>query len=166
MNLADTIVKILETRQSVDGFKVISLGCGKSGAETSPKWAHLTGVDIYPYPDAPVNQFIQHDIRKVREIIANKSFDLVLCLDIIEHLERDEGFNLIKDAEAIATKVVVFYTPLKWDKNIVDKSSWAYGNPYNLHKSLWGKEDFVGYECYEVFPDMENPVGFLAVKWL
>ena len=136
MNLADTIVKILEARESVDGFRVIALGCGKSGAEVSPKWAHLTGVDIYPYPDAPVNEFIAHDIRRIREIIGGKSFDLVLCLDIIEHLERDEGFRLIADAEAIAKKVVVFYTPSKWDKNIVDESSWAWGNPYNVHKSL------------------------------
>lgn len=164
--LADAIVQVLEKRESVDGFKVIALGCGASGAEKSPKFSHLTGVDIYPYFDAPVDKFIQHDVKKIREIIPDKSYDLVFCLDIIEHLTRREGKKLIKDAEAIATKAIVFYTPLRWDKNCVsDKTFWAYGNPHNVHKSLWGPEDFKGYEILKPFPQ-DVSLGFLAVKWL
>ena len=108
MNFSSLIVDILEKKEPVDGWTVISLGCGMGFAEVSPKWKHLTGVDIFDYRGASVDKFIQHDIRKIKKIVSGKSFDLVLCLDIIEHLKRKDGLKLIKDAEAISKKAVVF----------------------------------------------------------
>ena len=170
MNLANIIVFLLEEKEKIDGWKVLALGCGIGLAEANPKWGHLTGVDIWDYHKASVDEFIQHDVRTVKDIIPNKSYDLVLCLDIIEHLERMEGLKLIKDAEAIAKEVVVFYTPHEWDENsdaVTDKTAWSYGNPHLYHRSLWTTGDFEGYTICDVcFPPETKAAGFLAVKWL
>lgn len=168
MNLTDTIVPILEAHKTVDNFEVISLGCGIGVSEINDKWKSLTGVDIYPYhKESKVDHFIQYDVRKIKEIIKDKSFDLVLCLDVIEHLTRDEGFKLIKDAEAIAKQVVVFYTPIRWDDNRKNMEEINDGNEALIHKSLWKPFDFPGWTSIVTWLNQEElPSGFVVVKWL
>jgi len=86
-----------------------------------------------------------YDIRKINELFYEKSFDVVTAFDAIEHLEKEEGFKLIKDAEKIARKKVIFLTPEKWDYNkkaVENESYWSFGNLSNLHKSLWTEKDF------------------------
>ena len=92
-----------------------------------------------------------YDIRKIGGIFQENSFDVVTAFDAIEHLEKEEGFKLIKDAERIARKKVIFFTPKKWDDNkrsVEDKKFWSYGNTANYHKSLWKEKDFtdLGYK--------------------
>ena len=41
-----------------------------------------------------------------------KSFDIVLCLETIEHLEKEDGIKLLSDFEEIARRQVVLSTPV------------------------------------------------------
>ena len=41
----------------------------------------------------------------------NKNFDIVLLIDVIEHLEKDKAIILLKEAEWIAKEKVIIYTP-------------------------------------------------------
>ena len=155
-------------------LRVLSLGCGILETEKHVPFKHMVGVDIYKaYLDSMKDKEnvipICHDIRTIKNLFLNNSFDVVLCLDVIEHLEEFEGINLIEDAEDLATKMVIFYTPLKFDtneKNVSNKNLWSYGNKYNLHKSLWTPKTFTsrGYEVREDYPSKTNPEGFIAIK--
>ena len=157
--------------------KVISLGCGIGITESNFKCDSIDGVDIFDYRlnhflknwNAVKGNFTIGDIRKIDKIVKEKSYDVVLNLDVIEHLEKEEGWKLIKDAESIATKAVVFYTPIKWDTNekaTTDKTLWNYGNNYNLHKSLWTVREFMdkGYEVFLEYPNWTSPEGLIAIK--
>jgi len=147
--------------------KVLSLGCGIGITEVDFTPEQITGVDIYDYSDKFNGTFIQHDVRNVREIIEEDSFDVVFCVDIIEHLEKDEGFKLIKDSEEIARLLVVFYTPIKFFDNKQKPSDWGFGNDALDHKSLWDVKDFhdKGYTTAKPFP-MNDSEGFMAAKQL
>ena len=41
-----------------------------------------------------------------------KSFDIVLCLEIIEHMPKEDGFKLLSDLERIARRQVILSTPV------------------------------------------------------
>ncbi len=41
-----------------------------------------------------------------------KSFDIVLCLETIEHMEKEEGFKLLSSLEEIAQKQIILSAPV------------------------------------------------------
>jgi hypothetical protein len=61
----------------------------------------------------------------------------VLCAEIIEHLEKSDGFALLDKAENWARKKVIITTP-----NGYVKQEGYDNNPLQMHKSGWSVEDF------------------------
>ena len=62
----------------------------------------------------------------------DKCFDAVLLLEIIEHLEFNEGKRAIEEAERVARTEVIISTPVAFTKQE------AYsGNPHQEHRSFW-----------------------------
>lgn len=82
------------------------------------------------------------------EAMPDGCFDAVLALDIIEHLPKDEGFELIAEAERVASKFVLFFTPLGFvSQHCEGTDSWGlHGCEWQEHRSGWMPEDFPGYE--------------------
>ncbi len=136
---------------------VLDLGCGNGNPFIGADIPLLVGVDIWKnkFNMPEYDEIYFHDIRKINQLFPEKSFDVVTAIDTIEHLEKEEGYKLIRDAEKIAKKKVIFFTPKKWDKNkeaVVNKKYWSYGNPNNYHKSHWKEEDFTS-RGYEIIPN-------------
>ncbi|MCX8175877.1 MAG: class I SAM-dependent methyltransferase [Candidatus Bathyarchaeota archaeon] len=65
-----------------------------------------------------------------------KSFDAVLCLEIIEHLAKKDGVKLLKTVEKIAKKQVVVTTPTGFQHQ-----GECHGNPYQTHRSGYSYEE-------------------------
>jgi len=118
---------------------VLDLGCGimqatldivPSYPKTILKCKKLFGVDIHqPYLDY-LNDYgietLKWDLRKVPYPFQDKSFDIVILTDILEHLENMEYVNkLIRESMRIARKKVIVLTPNKFSSNIK-----AIKNPY------------------------------------
>lgn len=74
--------------------------------------------------------------------IAPKAFDCVVALEVIEHLNKVEGYPIIRELEAIARKRVVMSTPNGFVPQHDDQ------NPLQLHKSGWSAAEFeaMGYQ--------------------
>ena len=87
----------------------------------------------------------------------DKSFDLAMATDLIEHLDRASGFALIDQMERIAKKAVVIFTPVGFlDTEKYQKE--AVGDDRTLiHRSGWDPEVFkaLGYEV-EIIKDLHN----------
>jgi hypothetical protein len=66
-----------------------------------------------------------------------KSFDGVVCLEVIEHLPKKNGVNFVKNLEKIARNQVLIATPVAYSPGGRDKE-----NPYDLHKSRWSPKEF------------------------
>lgn len=89
-------------------------------------------------------------------------FDLITCFDVIEHLKKDDGYELIKGLENLSNNTIIFFTPL--GEIAVGQSKIQ----YHVHLSGWLPEDFVklGYKCW-VFPNFHKIYGygaFFAIK--
>jgi len=79
---------------------------------------------------------IHSDIRKVR--FKPKSFDTVLLLDVLEHLERQDGTKILEKIETIGRKQIIVFTPVGFQpqaKSLVNK------NPLEAHKSGWSPDE-------------------------
>jgi 2-polyprenyl-3-methyl-5-hydroxy-6-metoxy-1,4-benzoquinol methylase len=81
-------------------YSILDLGCGKSSVVKFVNATYKVGVDLFkPYIKESRKNKIHHeyvlgDITKLE--IKPKSFDAVIALDVIEHLNKKDGLNLIK----------------------------------------------------------------------
>jgi len=93
-----------------------------------------------------VNPDILIDLEKEDIPFEDNTFDIILMMDFIEHLTKDRGIKILKQAMGIVKKRILLLTPLWWtdnSDNVNDPTLWCYTNVYDLHKSLWLLDDFV-----------------------
>jgi hypothetical protein len=138
---------------------LLDIGCGPKLYSTPllDQCSRVLTVDAWDWvePDivADLEQFV------VSEIIEER-FDYILMLDFIEHLDKAAGLRLIEDCKKIVDKKIFLLTPMEeiWTENhkhVEDPSLWCHGNEYDLHKSLWTREDFAGWTPITL-PKFEN----------
>jgi 2-polyprenyl-3-methyl-5-hydroxy-6-metoxy-1,4-benzoquinol methylase len=94
------------------------------------------GLDAFePYlkqcqKEGTYHSYVQADVRLLP--FADNSFDSVLCLEVLEHLEREDGEKLLKEMERVATTQVILSTPVgNYKQDVFD------GNPHQEHKYMW-----------------------------
>lgn len=125
---------------------VLDVACGLSLKSKYIPAQIRVGVDIHePYfkhieADVPY-VVMKYDIRKLKDIFAPKSFDLVIALDIIEHIKKDEGYELMRQCEKIARKAVIIETPKGYVPQNIDIQGHG-GDKWQTHRSGWDVADF------------------------
>lgn len=99
--------------------------------------------------------------------ITDQTWDYVLMLDFIEHLDKQAGTNLIEQVKTQTRRGIFLLTPMPqiWTDNhqhVDDPRLWSHGNTYDLHKSMWSLEDFTDWQKI-VLPKLENYfIGYYA----
>lgn len=134
---------------------ILDLGCGKGDFgvffNENNKY-EITGLEIYdPYlkitrQTKKYKNLISADLTKKLKF-KDKSFDAVVCLQVIEHLKKSEGQELLSEAQRVAKKMVLFTTPVgECEQEAYDK------NDYQKHHSAWLPEEFkkMGYKVFGV----------------
>lgn len=134
-----------------DCDSVLDLGCG----DNSPlgfikKKKYSVGVDgfkksIQISKSKNIHdKYLHKDILKIKNDLPKKSFDAVIALDVIEHLEKKEGFKLIRLMEHFAVKKVILLTP----NGFVNQTGEE--NGLQEHLSGWNVSDFrkLGFKVY------------------
>jgi hypothetical protein len=125
--------------------------------------------------------FLKEYALDAMRVMDDNSVDTVFMIDVIEHLEKEDGLKLLQEADRIARKQIVVFTPLGFypmhfkDKN--QKDAWGLdGNDVQEHKSGWLPEDFdeswdfhICEDCHEAFLPEEKTTGkkysgFIAIK--
>jgi hypothetical protein len=51
------------------------------------------------------------DVRELDRYFKAGQFDTVVALDVIEHLTKEDGLQMMRSMEKIASRKVIFYTP-------------------------------------------------------
>lgn len=128
--------------------EVLDLGCGKGQSTNGLVCKRLVGVDIFKdWIREYRGEKILADVRTVE--FKPNSFDYVLALDILEHLKAEEMIELLKKAERWARKIVLLYTPYRFELQN------TFGNPHNQHKCLVKAENLkeMGYSVNVIDPD-------------
>jgi SAM-dependent methyltransferase len=75
--------------------------------------------------------------------LPSRCIDAAICLDVIEHLEKCDGWDLLKQLERVARKLVIVFTPSGFMPQEGDR-------PWQKHLSGWTAEDLegVGYSTF------------------
>lgn len=144
INLGDFFYYKSLEKELTGSKTVLDVGCGSiSPLSKIKKSFYSVGVDIYE-PSLKKSQEAKiHDkyklgnVNKINIFFKSKSFDTVLALDIVEHLNKKEGLGLLEKMEKVAKKKVIVLTPCGFTKQD------PYGNnPFQIHKSGWSVSDF------------------------
>ena len=98
----------------------------------------ILGCDIWDkYLDITKNFFpvIKLQMDELDKFIDN-SYDIIICLDVLEHIEFDQAVKAIEHMKRIARKKVIIYTPSKFITNEDNsKNAWGLGkNTNQIHK--------------------------------
>jgi hypothetical protein len=96
------------------------------------------------------------------EALSRKPKDIgaIYLLDVIEHMEKDEGLRVLQLAQAVAQEQIVVYTPLGFMKQTHDK--WGLGeHEWQTHRSGWVPKEFPGWYIRQRPPGTTK--GFIAI---
>lgn len=131
----NTLLRTLDS----GGRSILDVGCGSGGPMKfiNRGKAHIAvGADIYLPSLKLANQeglydmLVLCDLRKLP--FRSKSVDIVICLQTLEHFEKEAGLRLIEEMQRIARKQVVITTPIgDWQQPPSDT------NPHDEHKYIW-----------------------------
>ncbi|MDP9406463.1 MAG: class I SAM-dependent methyltransferase [Actinomycetota bacterium] len=116
---------------------VLDVGCGTSSPlRDVPGDFRGVGVDAYA-PAIEVSRragiheaYLQQPVTELD--VPPASFDAVVMLDLIEHLDRDAALELLARAERAARRRVIVSTP----NGFVPQGDVG-GNPFQVHRSGW-----------------------------
>jgi SAM-dependent methyltransferase len=121
------------------GKSLLDAGCGKGAPlqylnRKGTYWA--VGADIFePYLrqcriKLVHNDYVLCDISRLP--FKDASFDIVLCLEVLEHLDRSQGEKLLKELERVACRQVILSTPAgRYEQTTYD------ANSYQEHRYCW-----------------------------
>jgi ubiquinone/menaquinone biosynthesis C-methylase UbiE len=124
---------------------VLDVACGaRSPLSEFKKTFYSVGIDIFKPSIERSKKAKLHDDYRVGNVLnlgkyfKKKSFDAVVALDIIEHLEKKDGLRLLEQMEKIAKKKVIILTPYGFTQQHPYEE-----NPYQIHKSGWYPKEFI-----------------------
>jgi len=146
--VGDLVQKYVEPEDTV-----LDIGCGIMQAilDTCPTYPstrlrcrYLVGADIYePYLEFLKKRGIEVLHLDLRYALPfhPKSFDVILLLDVLEHLSIEKADKLVLEATRIAKRKVIVLTPVDFQPNLNGVSDTfpyqGFGeNIYQLHLSL------------------------------
>ena len=139
------------SKELADCRSVLDLGCGHNSLIQFCHVPWSLGIEMFePYIQQSRNrnihsQYIQADVRKLK--FRDRSFDAVIALELLEHLNKQEGYELIHNMESWARKRVVVSTP-----NGYLPHGCRDNNPFQVHQSGWEIDELrnLGFNVYGV----------------
>ena len=128
-------------------FDILDVGCGRGGAAPFLKLFsnRLLGVDIHrPWLKVSeerncYDELIQCDLNYWLPF-QDKSFDISICFETLEHLEKPASVRLLDEVERVTKRLVAVTTPSYF--NPADNPTRIERNPYQAHHSAWSLWDF------------------------
>lgn len=130
---------------------ILDLACGEgklTEAISAGKNWEVTGVDIdsvsldKAFLVKVYKRLICGDVETIakRLIKTGKKFDVVICLEILEHLTKEKGNRLLDLIEKLALKQIIVTTPRGYMEQIDESLG---HNSYQQHISGWYENEFI-----------------------
>jgi len=156
---------------------ILDLGCGYGGLALHLRVQKeftgiIDGLDIFQPWVRQLNKLklynhvFQGDIRELENVPLEK-YDLVVCLETIEHVSRAEGLRIIKELKERSRNLIIS-TPYTTNKKIDIRHRRGKHSTRNLtmkHKSGYIPNDFHGFEI-KLVGVLNIPLCFLPLYHL
>lgn len=123
-------------RELADCESILDLGCGPDSPLRYVEAKHKVGVEAFgPYVEMSKklgihDQYIQADF--VHYDFPEKSYDAVVMVGVLEHLDKKDGELFLQKIDRIARKKIVITCPNGFLEQGPHDS-----NPYQVHRSGW-----------------------------
>ncbi|MCM8795315.1 MAG: class I SAM-dependent methyltransferase [Candidatus Omnitrophica bacterium] len=143
-------------RELVGCQSVVDIGCGADSPLRYCKVPYSIGIDVYEPAIREARNKKTHNAYLIAEIdnleLKPRSFDAVVLVEVLEHLDKDKGKKLLEKIEQWARKKVLISCPNGYLPQGPEE-----GNPYQLHRSGWDIEEITrrGYRAY----------GMVGLRW-
>jgi SAM-dependent methyltransferase len=124
---------------------VLDVGCGSHSqlVNLRSKISRLTGIDVYPpaldeaRQSGAFDELVEGPVQELGRLFAADTYDVVAAIDVLEHLDENDGAQLLEAMTRIATDRVVVLTP-----NRFVPQGEVGGNPWQVHRSGWTPAQF------------------------
>jgi SAM-dependent methyltransferase len=128
---------------------VLDIGCGHMHTLSQFDARVRVGVDAHrPYLEHRVRNSslvpVHYDARRLSEIFLPQSFSLVTMIDVIEHFEKHEAYELLQLVERLAKQRCVIFTPRGYFPQEDFDAYGLGGEEFQRHRSSWQPEEFAG----------------------
>lgn len=158
------------------GDTVLDLGCGlmldiMDFCPTYPKsklhCKELIGVDAYkPYLDwlnGKGIKTVHHDLRELPLPFPDKGFDVVLMLDVLEHLDSvEQATKLVNEAKRVARKTIFVVTPRHYDPKTYNPFHAETKEPFSPYYNF-GLDNKLQHHHFAVTEGWFKPNGFRLI---
>lgn len=130
---------------------VLDLGCGPDSPVQYCSTSYRFGVDIYkPFIETSQRKGIHQDylVSDIAGVnFADKSFDAVVLIEVLEHLTKEDGILLLEKIEKWARKKIIITTP----NGYLPQGALS-GNPCEVHRCGWSVDEFIkrSYRAYGI----------------
>lgn len=133
---------------------VLDVGCGIAPMNYfRPKlhilvepWHEYAEILAYRYAGDKSVVILRTGAVEALEALTEGSVDSIFLLDVLEHMEKNEGLQVVRAAERVAREQVVVFTPLGFMPQRVEAGEvdgWGLsGVGVQEHRSGWTPEDF------------------------
>ncbi|MBI2422189.1 MAG: tetratricopeptide repeat protein [Candidatus Hydrogenedentes bacterium] len=159
VHVADTLHEII----MLNPASVLDIGCGFGkwgylcreyldvflGRVQPHEWtARIDGIEFFEPYIMPHQRFLYNNIYIGDVCELSKSigdYEMIIAGDVIEHIDKDMAEEVVERLYARATRALLVNIPIG--------EGWihpeAYGNPAELHRSVWYPEDFRSFQPVE-----------------
>jgi len=153
---------LLTVEQAVKETEIVlDIGCGIVPMNYFRPKLHLMVepwkeyADILSYRHAGDKSVLVLRIEALEALrqFADNSVDSIFLLDVIEHMDKDIGRQVIQESERVANEQIVIFSPLGFMPQHMENhesDAWGLsGTVYQEHRSGWMPEDFsASWSCY------------------
>jgi len=116
---------------------ILDVGCGEAHYLASVD-SFKIGLDIWRPSLQKARAFCSDTVQcdlKGGLPFKDKSFDTILCIEVIEHLDKDQGLSLLQELSRVARREVILTTP----RGFLPLTSAS--KPYMTHRSGWTESE-------------------------
>lgn len=126
---------------------------------------YLVGIEVFPeYIQPKFRQSFNFNVMYIGNALDIVStipyyFNLVLCADVIEHFERDEGIKLFEELKKRADAILVTLPVSDYPQGTID------GNEYETHRTQWKENEMntIGLNTVKIISFEDVVMGIF--KW-
>lgn len=107
-------------------------------------WKEYTDILSYRYRDDKSIMILNSGALETLKMLSDNAVDSIFMLDIIEHVNKEEGKEIIKECERVAGQQIILFTSLGFlPQEVCDKDAWGLsGISVQQHRSGWEPKDF------------------------
>lgn len=143
---------------------LLDIGCGIRPQDHVQARTHICCEPFDEYIDVCMSEnrkkknfiFLKNDWDGALNLFPKNSIDTIMLADVIEHLDKNTGMELLSKSIELVNKQVIIFTPLGFmpQEHPDGKDAWGLnGGKWQEHKSGWLPDDF-----------KENEWSFLVSK--